>query len=178
MFTPAQYARLRQLFATVADNETLSDTVDELIAALAEGVVPGEVRMFAMDEAPAGWLECNGAEVSRTTYADLFSAVGTTWGVGDGTTTFNLPDLRAEFPRGWDHGKGVDSGRTFASAQAGAIANHSHEIPVVGGAAGADGNIIATSSSYWDVSMKAHPSATYGPETRPRNVALLFAIKT
>lgn len=43
---------------------------------------------------PSGWLECNGAAVSRTTYADLFAAIGTTWGAGDGSTTFNLPDLQ------------------------------------------------------------------------------------
>ena len=62
------------------------------------GVV-GEVRMFAV-VAPAGWLECNGAAVSRTTYSDLFAAVTTLFGVGDGSTTFNVPDLRDKFVKG------------------------------------------------------------------------------
>lgn len=62
------------------------------------GVV-GEVRCFAV-AAPAGWLECNGAAVSRTTYSDLFTAVATLFGVGDGSTTFNVPDLRDHFVKG------------------------------------------------------------------------------
>jgi microcystin-dependent protein len=68
----------------------------------------GFVLMVASSTIPAGFLECNGAAVSRTTYASLFSAIGTTWGSGDGSTTFNLPDLRGEFIRGWDHGRGRD----------------------------------------------------------------------
>ena len=66
----------------------------------------GLMAFFAADAAPAGWLECNGSAVSRTTYAALFAAIGTEYGVGDGTTTFNLPDLRGEFMRGWDNGRG------------------------------------------------------------------------
>lgn len=81
------------------------------------GVPSGAVMTFAMNTAPTGWLKANGAAVSRTTYAALFSAIGTTFGVGNGSTTFNLPDLRGEFMRGWDDGRGVDSGRAFGSAQ-------------------------------------------------------------
>ena len=50
--------------------------------------------------APDGWLICDGSQVSRTTYSDLFSVIGTTFGSGDGSTTFTLPDLRAAFVRG------------------------------------------------------------------------------
>lgn len=70
-----------------------------------------------MATAPAGWLKANGATVSRTTYAALFSKIGTTFGTGDGSTTFNLPDLRGEFLRGWDDGRGIDASRVFGSAQ-------------------------------------------------------------
>lgn len=52
----------------------------------------GEVRQYAGVSVPAGWLECNGQAVSRTTYAGLFAVIGTTYGVGDGSTTFNLPN--------------------------------------------------------------------------------------
>ena len=62
--------------------------------------IPGEMRMYGGATAPSGWLLCNGANVSRTTYADLFTAIGTTFGAGDGSTTFTLPDLRGIFPRG------------------------------------------------------------------------------
>lgn len=81
------------------------------------GNIVGQVCFFGMTTAPDGFLKANGAAVSRTTYADLFAAIGTTYGAGDGSTTFNLPDLRGEFLRGFDDGRGVDSGRTFGSAQ-------------------------------------------------------------
>ena len=77
----------------------------------------GAVEYFAMTSVPAGWLKCNGAAVSRTTYAALFASIGTTWGAGNGSTTFNLPELRGEFPRVWDDGRGVDSGRGIATFQ-------------------------------------------------------------
>jgi prepilin-type N-terminal cleavage/methylation domain-containing protein len=70
---------------------------------------------------PSGWLLCDGHAVLRTTYPALFSAIGTTYGAGDGSTTFNLPDLRGEFIRGFDNGRGVDSGRTLGSWQKGTI---------------------------------------------------------
>jgi microcystin-dependent protein len=55
---------------------------------------------YAGSSVPDGWLECDGSAVSRTTYADLFTAIGTTWGAGDGSTTFNLPDMRDKVPIG------------------------------------------------------------------------------
>jgi microcystin-dependent protein len=87
---------------------------------------PGQVAAFAMATPPSGWLKANGAAVSRTTYAALFAAIGTTFGEGDGSTTFNLPDLRGEFVRGWDDGRGVDSGRGFGSYQGHTLGSHNH----------------------------------------------------
>lgn len=89
-------------------------------------VPPGAVMHFARTTAPSGWLKCNGAAISRTAYAGLFAAIGTTFGAGDGFTTFNLPDLRGEFIRGWDDGRGVDGGRAMGSRQDGAIQSHTH----------------------------------------------------
>ena len=71
-------------------------------------VSAGTVQMRASEVVPIGFLECNGEAVSRSKYAVLFAAIGTIWGVGDGSTTFNLPDLRGYFLRGWDHTAGVD----------------------------------------------------------------------
>ena len=71
-------------------------------------VPAGFVMAFAHATIPSGWLECNGAAISRTTYADLFSTIGTYYGTGDGSSTFNIPDLRGQFIRGWDHGAGND----------------------------------------------------------------------
>lgn len=142
----------------------------------ASGVAPGTVAHFAANAAPPGWLKANGAAVSRTAYAALFQAIGTTYGAGDGSTTFNLPDLRGEFLRGWDDGRGVDSGRAFGSGQSHAFANHAHGIITGNGAptsnwgasrANGDGNRGQTDST----------TTEGGSETRPRNVALLACIK-
>ena len=103
------------------------------------GIVPsGTVLYFAGQTAPAGWLKANGAAVSRTAYAALFAAIGTTYGAGDGRSTFNLPDLRGEFIRGWDDGRGVDAGRVFGSAQAHALQSHQHGLSMAADAAGDD----------------------------------------
>lgn len=119
--------------ATNSDREDMAATpkavkaaYDKAVKAAANDLPSGAVMYFAGQTAPAGWLKADGAAVSRTTYAALFAAIGTTYGAGDGRNTFNLPDLRAEFVRGWDDGRGVDSGRAFGSAQGHAVANHYH----------------------------------------------------
>jgi microcystin-dependent protein len=73
--------------------------IDAAVAATPFAVPTGAVMDFAMATAPTGWLACDGQAVSRTTYAALFAAVGTTWGVGDGSTTFNVPPLQNYFRR-------------------------------------------------------------------------------
>ncbi len=77
----------------------------------------GSVSMFAGATAPAGWLLCDGSAISRASYADLFAAIGTTWGVGDGSTTFNIPNLVGKFVRGAD-GAGPELGATQGDATA------------------------------------------------------------
>ena len=115
------------------DGKRLLDASDLL------GMVPsGAVLYFAGRTAPAGWLKANGAAVSRTAYAALFAAIGTTYGAGDGRSTFNLPDLRGEFLRGWDDGRGVDTGRGFGSAQAHALQSHQHGLAMAADWAGDD----------------------------------------
>lgn len=79
----------------------------------------GSVVMFAGGVVPTGWLMCNGTAVSRTTYAALFAIIGTTYGIGDGSTTFNLPNMEAKFPR-------MQAGALGAS---GGAASHNHTIP-------------------------------------------------
>lgn len=91
-------------------------------------VPPGAVMAFARNSAPDGWIECNGSAISRSVYADLFAAIGTTFGAGNGSSTFNVPNLRGEFIRGWDNGRNVDAGRTFGSAQAEEIKTHNHAL--------------------------------------------------
>lgn len=85
------------------------------------GVPVGTVFYHATNVTPVGYLEANGAQVSRTAYAALFAAIGTTYGIGNGSTTFTLPDLRGEFIRGWDDSRGVDTGRTIGTWQKGSF---------------------------------------------------------
>ncbi len=83
--------------------------LDGLTSAIEARLIPvGTVIDFASPTAPAGYLKCNGALVSRSAYSALFSVIGTTFGEGDGNTTFALPDRRGLFPRGWDDGRGID----------------------------------------------------------------------
>ncbi|MFJ3374838.1 phage tail protein [Pseudomonas sp. NPDC086112] len=86
----------------------------------------GMVSAFAMKVAPTGWLTCNGAVVSRTSFASLFARIGTTFGAGDGVTTFTLPDMRGLFPRGWDDGRGLDPSRAFGSFEDMMLHSHAH----------------------------------------------------
>lgn len=147
--------------------------IDEVVDKLASTIPAGAVVYVAQNTAPTGFLKANGAAVSRTTYAALFAAIGTTFGAGNGTTTFTLPDLRGEFLRGWDDGRGVDSGRAFGSAQADDFKSHVHMqnagVKRIGGGTVAGGSAIGLG----DVDT----NATGGTETRPRNIALLACIK-
>jgi len=140
----------------------------------------GQVAYFAMSSAPDGWLKANGAEVSRATYSELFAKIGTVFGGGNGSTTFNLPDLRGEFIRGWDDGRGVDSGRSFASFQADEFRRHNHT--VVGNNRGTIGSQLFAPGLYQDDAERTANDLdsigfSGGNETRPRNIALLACIK-
>lgn len=141
------------------------------------GLVPtGAVFWFAASSAPTGYLECSGDAISRATYATLFAVVGTVFGSGDGSTTFNLPDLRGEFVRGWDDGRGVDTGRAFGSTQADELKSHTHTTDSFDAATSGGLNSFGT---YGNVpNGNKATNATGGAETRPRNVALLPCIKT
>lgn len=164
-----------------------------------ETVAPGVVAFYPKTTAPTGWLKANGAAVSRSTYAALFSAIGTAFGAGDGITTFNIPDLRGEFVRGLDDGRGVDTGRILSNTSqenqnkshshtgtAASAGTHAHSIDCraaagegpdgVGATSGASGGTYATASA----GGHTHSVTTVtegGAEARPRNIALLACIK-
>lgn len=133
----------------------------------------GAITAYAGTSAPVGYLLCNGAAVSRTTYAALFAVLGSTYGDGDGSTTFNLPDLRGEFIRGFDSGRGVDSGRALGSFQTDEIASHRHTIDT-----GVTGSASAGGGGRDNDTGLANTSFFGGTETRPRNVAFNYLIKT
>jgi len=162
----------------------------------------GTVQYFANTTAPNGYLVCDGSAVNRTTYAELFAAIGITYGAGNGTTTFNLPDLRGEFIRSLDAGKGVDPARNIGTWQSPSPIVHDD----TGGAPAQDTDFsmdvnaqtycdtwpTATAggipSAYWGRGNAASPVGNwvvYAGATaqgmigaaRPRNVALMACIK-
>ena len=118
-------------------------------------VPPGSLLMFAGGSAPTGYLFCDGSAVSRTTYDVLFTAIGTTWGVGDGTTTFNLPDLRGRGPLGAGTGAGLtprtlgaSGGAETVTLTAAEMPSHTHTHNANGGAG--SGASPATGLAYSD----------------------------
>lgn len=127
-FSAGDKAELRVTAAVFAEFNTLLAQAN----AAAEAADKTDIGMIVMsgdNSAPSRgtWLKCNGAAVSRTTYADLFDKLGTTYGAGNGTTTFNLPDFRGVFPRGLDEGRNLDAGRTLSNTvQADQNKSHTH----------------------------------------------------
>lgn len=124
--------------------------------------------------APTGWLPCNGGVYDISAFPELAAILGTQYG-GNGFTTFGVPDLRGEFIRGWDNGRGVDAGRNINTWQDHQFQDHSHTIK----RAGAD-SATSSHSGTGDGSNVTGFAANgnRGAETRPRNIAMMYIIKT
>ena len=125
-----------------------TDGSGNLSFSVIEGVPTGSVFCRAASVVPAGYLECNGAAVSRSTYAGLFGIIGVQYGAGNGSTTFNLPDLRGEFIRGFDHGRGVDNNRSMASSQGAANHAHTHSVSGTTSTKSLTGNVSKISETF------------------------------
>jgi len=171
---------LGRVSASTGDVESLTATQVRTFlnvedGASAETAPTGSIATIASVSTPTGYLDCDGAAVNRTTYADLFAEIGTVFGVGNGTTTFNLPDLRGEFIRGWDDSRGVDTGRVFGSSQADAFESHTHTISAGNDVGTGTQRVESANNNSEDFALTS--SATGDTETRPRNIALLYCIK-
>jgi microcystin-dependent protein len=200
------------------------------------GIPTGTVVPYAANSAPSGWVICDGSLYGRTALdpspqVNLFGVIGTTYGIGDGLTTFAIPDLRGMFVRGFDNGRGLDLLRVFGTDQSFAVESHDHSgttgnqsvghtHPFSGttvsagshthtqniktgtggtGAALAVSNLISNEANSTRISINAagdhthnfsgttgavsadhtHSIPSYGQtETRPRNVAMNYIIKT
>lgn len=158
----------------IANGGTGASTAAGARDALGAQLEPGCIGFTAAAVPPSGWLKRNGAAVSRTTYAALFAAIGTTYGAGDGSTTFNLPEARGEFDRGWDDGRGIDAGRVRGSFQADAFRTHTHGY-LRPNAAGPGAAYPGGAGPVDPAGGTTDPAG--GTETRPRNVAYLAIIK-
>lgn len=174
-YTIAQSDAITGLLTSLSTSDKTS-----LVAAINELVngITGEVKLLSHTTVPSGYYECDGTAKSRTTDSALFAAIGTTYGAGDGSTTFNIPDLRGEFIRGWDNGRGIDPGRSMASTQADAFEAHTHQldwgnynIPSSGGTI--DKAAGSTNADRGEITL----GNTGGTETRPRNIAMMYCIK-
>ena len=135
------------------------------------GTPAGAVIYHAANAPPTGFIKANGASLSTTTYADLFAVIGYTFG-GSGSS-FNVPDLRGEFMRGWDDSRGIDGSRAFGSAQADELKSHNHALLTYTN--GFNGTRFATFTN--TAGATRYTENTGGSETRPRNIALLACIK-
>lgn len=172
------------LFMVTDDSESVSEKSKKIKARTIEKRMrpPGEIAPFMLSSAPTGWLACDGSAVSRTTYADLFSAVGEIFGDGDESTTFNLPDLQGYFLRGWDNGAGNDpdaadrtdrgdgtDGDVIGSIQQDELKEHRHS---PGGGSGDRGYKYLAGQGY-----AGYGGYAGGNETRPKNINVLYCIK-
>lgn len=184
-FYDGRYLVKTQNFADVPNKSSARNNLDVFSKTEVSDLInlfcpAGQVAPFAMSAAPPGWLVCDGSTVSRSVYARLFAAIGTTFGAGNGTTTFRLPDMRGEFPRGWDAGRGVDIGRLFGSSQSDMFRAHTHANINEAGFDADEGDNNPIRFSYGDgppFEGKVRSMFSGGEETRPRNVALLYCIR-
>lgn len=135
--------------AARTDLLAMAQAVNQIIN---EGLPPGVVMPFAGTAAPGGWLLAYGQAVSRTTYAGLFTAIGTTFGTGDGSTTFNLPDLRGRVAAGKDDMGGTAASRLTSGGSG-----------VVGTTLGATGGAETHTLTIAQMPAHTHPS----PQSMP-----------
>ena len=139
------------------------------------------IAPFGMSSVPTGWLACDGSAVSRTTYADLFTAIGTTWGAGDGSSTFALPDLEGAFLRGTGshNTQNMANGSDYAGPSVGSFEsdqNQSHT-HVIDTKAGHDNNGTAGGATGWDGVTNTNTNSSGGDEARPFNAGVKYCIK-
>ena len=158
---------------------------------LSAGMYPvtfvGMVMPFGCTSPPTGWLECNGASLSTSSYSNLYNQIGYTWGGSGGN--FNIPDLRGEFLRNFDEGRGADPGRAFATYQGYALQGHNHFWQSWAGYQGTgdknpnnrgyghNGPFGNSVKSQTLTNQPGYPTASWAPETRPRNKTLNYCIK-
>ncbi len=168
-------------------------------------VATGIVQIWTTITPPLGYLECNGAAVGRTGFPDLFALIGVTYGAGNGSTTFNVPDYRGEFLRGWAHGTTNDpdkasrtnrgdgvTGDNIGTKQSSVFKAHLHGLfgtSKTGNHSGigrVNGRAIGATSSEFEPQFRTILAGTGGDvmsteggsETRPRNVNVMYIIKT
>ena len=179
----------------LATQKAIVTYVAAAIAAITpvQQVPAGTVIYTASTTTPAGYLLCDGSSYSTLVYPNLAAAIGYTY--GGSVHQFNVPDLRGQFIRGWDDGRGLDSGRVFGSNQSDSLKSHAHyefanvssgygnlsSYPNAAPAANTSGDSSGASYNIGtdgiSTATEGLSSYTGGSETRPTNIALLPVIK-
>ncbi|MGA2435430.1 MAG: phage tail protein, partial [Bryobacteraceae bacterium] len=180
----AELTKRQQEIGQAISNAIRTEAIGRVAVAVAP-VPPGTVVPFAGPTIPSGWLPCNGQAVTRKDYAALYSAIGQTYGNGDGVSTFNLPDYRGRFLRGVDGSANRDHERVQRQAGLGSIQDdevgpHVHPemaIDVERLGAGGGYRIVGAGSNFGAFQTQANGLVNQGKETRPINVAVNWIIK-
>jgi microcystin-dependent protein len=134
-------------------------------AQAAAATLPGAIVMWGGSTAPSGWLECDGQSTSG--YPNLIAIYGSA-----------VPDLRGEFVRGWDHGKGIDQGRGIKTYQGQSIQPHTHTVASGGQQNNTTGNRYTGNADGINNLASQTTGSAGSIETRPRNFALMYIVKT
>ncbi|HIH3513986.1 TPA: phage tail protein [Escherichia coli] len=160
-----EYLRRKNPFGDIKSDGTVPTALENLGLGEGSALPVGVPVPWPSVTPPTGWLKCNGAAFSAEEYPELAKVYPTN----------KLPDLRGEFIRGWDDGRGIDSGRTLLSAQDGSIEAHGHDY---------NGAIYTSGGPSWanttDAGHRAYSGFTSsygGSETRPRNIAFNFIVR-
>ncbi|MDE1190152.1 MAG: phage tail protein [Pantoea sp.] len=181
----AQYLQTANAMKEIKEAGKTADALSNLgLSLLGDGsAMPVGVPLpWPTATAPSGWIKCNGASFSAATYPELAKAY----------PALKLPDLRGEFLRGWDDGRGVDSGRALLSLQDHAMQQHTHYMYTQGALAGSvwapldnvnnsqtNGDSAVSNGTIggqW-TSQSNGPVGNYAAETRPRNVAFNYIVR-
>jgi microcystin-dependent protein len=181
---------LTGLSTATGGNITATDTLlvalgklqNQITNASSASVPVGTVIESARATPPTGFLDCDGSAVSRTTYSALFSAIGTVFGVGDGSTTFNLPDRRGNVGRGVGTSAGYATNVTIALGEKTDDALQGHTHPQTAGQPGA--GVTASGGSYADGASSGSSGLNTGSnsgrqasETRVKSLGMKYFIK-
>ena len=184
VFCALDYAEFQQ------NNEGIQKKIDELQESIVARLPAGFVAAWPGNTPPDGWLVCNGATISRTTYADLFAAIGTTFGAGDGSTTFKIPDYQGDFLRGYLSGTSSAIGTRQAEGLPNITGNfgadYAYSVRTATGAfralAGSNRSPVAQAASVSNNAFSFNASRSnglYGDSSHvtPRNNAVKWCIK-
>lgn len=166
------------------------DAIKGIAAAFGGSV--GSISAWVAPILPSGHLECDGSAISRATFSDLFIIIGTRFGIGDGATTFNIPDFRGEFLRGFDNGAGNDpdagsrtdagggaTGDAIGTKQLDEFGSHTHDVTGSTVANVGDSRALFDGDDSSGTINKSNAAlAEGGNETRPRNIYVMYIIKT